>query len=411
MSTMFGRSLFGHLIYAGPKKGESGSRTVDTSTLDFYPGQFTVIAYNKNGTKTAYFGSGVERNALSKVSFEIGETGCGNVELTFHELPSNAELDYMQRIDIHLFGDRAPWYSGYIITRPVEGTTDTTFTFKGYGYYNQLSSYLIFKTYENMDPGEIVRDIAIQAEKHLDIVFNDIKIVRAGYTCQKIVFDGVSIKDALKTLSEFAPDFVYGVDERRNIYFKPRVREINEQARLTVGKHIASYSPTWDVDKVVNWIRTKGGNVNDQGEQWLCTAKDDESIKKYGYRMKVLSLPSAYTIADAQRYSDNYVRQYKEPIKSAVVKGVNLEYPLVDGTFNVRHMTTEGMAEIRALSGKVYEYPITKLKYTLSTNKGISCDMTLGEPPFTVDQYLAGVERNAKNLEQAQATAIKQLRR
>lgn len=411
MSTMFGRSLFGHLIYAGPKKGESSSRTVDTSTLDFYPGQFTVIAYNKNGTKTAYFGSGVERNALSKVSFEIGETGCGNVELTFHELPSNAELDYMQRIDIHLFGDRAPWYSGYIITRPVEGTTDTTFTFKGYGYYNQLSSYLIFKTYENMDPGEIVRDIAIQAEKHLDIVFNDIKIVRAGYTCQKIVFDGVSIKDALKTLSEFAPDFVYGVDERRNIYFKPRVREINEQARLTVGKHISSYSPTWDVDKVVNWVRTKGGNVNDKGEQWICTAKDDESIKKYGYRMKVLSLPAAYTIADAQRYSDNYVRQYKEPIKSAVVKGVNLEYPLVDGTFNVRHMTTEGMAEIRALSGKVYEFPITKLKYTLSTNKGISCDMTLGEPPFTVDQYLAGVERNAKNLEQAQATAIKQLRR
>lgn len=411
MSTMFGRSLFGHLIYAGAKKGESGSRTVDTSTLEFYPGQFTVIAYNKNGTKTAYFGSGVERNALSKVSFEIGETGCGNVELTFHELPSNAELDYMQRIDIHLFGDRAPWYSGYIITRPVEGTTDTTFTFKGYGYYNQLSSYLIFKTYENMDPGDIVRDIAVEAERHLDIVFNDIKIEKAGYTCTKIVFDGVTIKDALKTLSEFATDFVYGVDERRNIYFKPRVKEINEQARLTVGKHISSYSPTWDVDKVVNWVRTKGGNVNDKGEQWICTAKDDESIKKYGYRMKVLSLPAAYTIADAQRYSDNYVRQYKEPIKSAVVKGLNLEYPLVDGTFNVRHMTTEGMAEIRALSGKVYEYPITKLKYTLSTNKGISCDMTLGEPPFTVDQYLAGVERNAKNLEQAQATAIKQLRR
>lgn len=407
MSTMFGRSLFGHLIYAGPDQGGAGS--IDTSVPDFYLGQFTVIAYNKSGTKTAYFGSGAEHNALSKVTFEIGETGCGNVELTFHELPSNAELDYMQRIDIHLFGDRSPWYSGYIINRPVNGTTDTTYTFKGYGYYNQLSSYLIFKTYENMDPGDIVRVIAVEAEKHLDIVFNDIKIEKAGYTCTKIVFDGVTIKDALKTLSEFATDFVYGVDERRNIYFKPRVKEINEQARLTVGKHITSYSPTWNVDKVVNWVRTKGGNVDDQGEQWLCVAKDDASIQKYGYRMKVLSLPSAYAVADAQRYSDNYIAQYKDPIKSATVKGVSLEYPLVDGSFNVRHMTTEGMAEIRTLSGDVHDYPITKLKYTVSPDKGISCDMTLGEPPFTVDQYLAGVERNAKNLEQAQATAIKQL--
>lgn len=93
MSTMFGRSLFGHLIYAGPDQGGAGS--IDTSVPDFYPGQFTVIAYNKSGTKTAYFGSGAEHNALSKVTFEIGETGCGNVELTFHELPSNAELDYM----------------------------------------------------------------------------------------------------------------------------------------------------------------------------------------------------------------------------------------------------------------------------------------------------------------------------
>lgn len=408
MSTIFGRSLFGQLIYAG--KDNRGRGDVDTSTPDYYAGQFTVIAYSKDGTKTAYFGSGSEKNALSKMTFEIGETGCGNCELTFHELPSNAELNYMQRIDIHLFGDREPWYSGYIINRPVAGTTDTSYTFKGYGYYNQLSSYLIFKTYENMDPGDIVRDIAQEAEKHLDIVFSDIKIEKAGYTCTKLVFDGVTIKDALKTLSEFATDFVYGVDERRNIYFKPRVRVINEQARLTVSKHITSYSPQWDVDKVVNWVRTKGGNVDDNGEQWLCTAQDASSIQTYGYRMKVLTLPSAYSVADAQRYSDNYIAQYKDPIKSATVKGVNLEYPLVDGSFNVRHMTTEGMAEIRTLSGETHEYPITKLKYTISPDKAISCDMTLGEPPFTVDKYLSDVERNAKNLEQSQATAIKQLK-
>lgn len=49
MSTVFGRSLFGHLIYAGPDGGGIGS--IDTSVPEFYPGQFTVIAYSKNGTK------------------------------------------------------------------------------------------------------------------------------------------------------------------------------------------------------------------------------------------------------------------------------------------------------------------------------------------------------------------------
>ena len=85
-----------------------------------------------------FFGSGSEKNSLSKVTFEIGSTGCGSCELLFKVLPSNSELNYMQRIDIHLFGDELPWYSGYIITRPVEGSTETEYKFTAHGYYNRL---------------------------------------------------------------------------------------------------------------------------------------------------------------------------------------------------------------------------------------------------------------------------------
>ncbi len=52
----------------------------------------------------------------------------------------------------------------------------------------------------------------------------------------KLVFDGVTVKEALATLSDFAVDFVYGVDEYRSLYFQPREKRINEEARLTVGK-------------------------------------------------------------------------------------------------------------------------------------------------------------------------------
>lgn len=410
MNSLFGVGLFGQFLFKGKRRSAGDANDNYGETRKYYEGQFTVIAYAPDGTKTAFFGSGIEKNPLNKVTFEISSTGCGNCELTFKVLPSASELNYMQRIDIHLFGDASPWYSGYIITRPVEGTTETEYKFTAHGYYNRLETLVLFETYENMDVGEIVRDIALKAEKNHGLVYNATKVADVGYTVTKLVFDGVTAKEALSTLSDFAVDYVYGVDEYRSLYFRARDRSINEQARLTVGKHINKYVPSWNTEKIYNWARVKGGNIDDEGEQWLCVVQDSESIAKYGKRDKVLTLPSAYEVADARRWGENQVAQYKEPICSAKVSGVRLEYPLVDGTFNVRHLTTTGQAQIRTLSGDTHEYPITKVKYTISASTGITADMTLGEPVFALDTYLANVERNAKNIEQSQASAIKQLK-
>ena len=408
MNFNFGRGVLGRFIFAG-KIGGKTNETPKGETKKYYTGLYTVIAYADDGTRTAFFGSGSEKNSLSKVTFEITNTGCGSSELTFKVLPKNSELSYMQRIDIHLFGDELPWYSGYIITRPVEGSTETEFKFTAHGYYNRLEKLVLFETYENMDPSAIVRDIAVKAEKTHGIIYNSSKISDAGYTITKLVFDGVTVKEALATLADFAVDYVYGVDEYRNLYFMPRETAINEEARLTVGKHINKYIPSWNVEKIVNWARIKGGNIDDEGEQWLCVIKDDISIAEYGRRDKIWTLPSAYEVADAVRWGTNQIQQYKNPIKSAKVSGVRLDYPLVDGTFNVRHMTTKGQAQIRTLSGDTHEYPITKVKYTISASGGIAADLELGEPVFSLEKYLSDIERNAQNIEQSQSSAIKQL--
>lgn len=405
---IFKRGLFGRWIFAGNAKGSAGN-SEHVKVHEFYPGQYVVYAYKKDGTRTAIFGGGSEKNALNKVTFEITSTGCGQCQLVFYGKPDNAQLDYMQRIDIHLYGDRKPWYSGYILTRPIEGTTETQFTYKGYGFYDRLANVLVFKTYEKVDVGEIVRDIARQVETQtLQIAYNASKIQDVGYSPTKLVFDGVTAKEALKTLSNFAVDYVYGVDEYRNIYFRRRETAVNEQARLTVGKHLTSYSPTWDASKLVNWARIKGGNIDDKGEQWLCIVEDTDSQQTYGIHQAVWSLPEAYSVEDATRWGQNQVAQYKTPVKSAKVSGVNLDYPYPDGTFNVRHMTTEGLAEIRRLDGDTDTYPIKKIKYTVSGADGIKTELELGEPEFSVDRYLAGIERRAKDIEQAQASALKQ---
>lgn len=410
MNILFGKNLFGRFIFGGSTNDQNGGTAVmPTPTHEYYPGQYVVYAYSADGTRTAMFGSGIEDNALSSLSFSITSTGCGDCTLTFKKLPSNVELTYMQRIDIHLFGDRRPWYSGYILSRPVEGTTESTYTFKAHGYYNRLDSVYLFQTYENMDVSDIVRDIARQAERSQDLIYNETKIITAGYTVQKLVFDGTSVKDALKTLADFAIDFVYGVDEYRNLYFKPRNASINEQARLTVGMHLSSYVPEWDVSKIVNWARIKGGNIDDSGEQWLCTVEDAESQQLYGVRQAVWTLPEAQAAEDAERWGKNQIQKYKDPVRSAKVSGVRLEYPLQDGTFNVRHMTTDGEAEIRTLSGDTYTYPINKISYTVSASKGISADLQLGEPVFALDRYLLEQERNYKAAVSASAQALKQL--
>lgn len=73
MNFSFGRSLFGRFIFAG-KTGNDASEHPKGETKKYYPGQYTVIAYAEDGTRTAFFGSGSEKNSLSKVTFEISST-------------------------------------------------------------------------------------------------------------------------------------------------------------------------------------------------------------------------------------------------------------------------------------------------------------------------------------------------
>ncbi|MEG2568741.1 MAG: hypothetical protein RSA84_21290, partial [Acinetobacter sp.] len=300
--------------------------------------------------------------------------------------------------------------SGYIITRPVIGTTDDTFNFTGHGFYNLLDKVFIFKTYENMEVSKIVADIAKQIETKAGLTYNSNKIINVAYNVTKIEFNGVSAKEALKQLTDFAIDYVYGVDEYRQLYFRPRNNEINEQARFWVGQHISKYSPTWNVEKIVNRAYIKGAAVDVEGEQWLATVEDAASQAEYGIQEAVWSLPSAYSTADAGRWGLNQIEKYKEPVKSAKVSDVILEYPKPDGSFFVRKLSTQGQAAITDLDGNRYDYPITKLKYTISGTDGIKLEMELGEQSFKIDKYFANLDRSAKAAEALQAAATKQLK-
>lgn len=406
---LYGLRPHGRFIHAANIM-DDGSNVTPDDLIGYLPEVCDVIAYNADGTKTAIFGAGSEGTSIDKMTFDLSETGCSKIEITFNKLPDNDELNYRQRIDVHLFNDPRPWWSGYIITRPVEGTTEETFKFVGHGYFNLLEKVLIFGSYRDWEISTIVADIARQVERKIGLQYNTNNIINTGYTASYIEFEGVTAKEALKQLSDFAVDYVYGVNEYRQLYFKPRINDINEQARFWVGEHLDSFVPTWDVEKVVNVGRVKGGNVDDNGEQWLAYVEDIESQLKYGIQEQVLSLPSAYSETDAYRWGKNQIERYKEPTKSAKVTGIKLEYPKPDGSFFVRKLSTDGHAAITATHGELYTFPISKLKYTVAAGDGIKMDMELGEQPFEVNQYLYDIERNAKMTELLQQASTKQLK-
>lgn len=101
----------------------------------------------------------------------------------------------------------------------------------------------------------MVSDIARQAELKAGLNYSSNLLINTNYIASRIQFDGVTAKDALKQLSDFAIDYVYGVDEYRRLFFRPRNREVNEQARFWVGDHQGSFEPVDDAEKSTTCCR------------------------------------------------------------------------------------------------------------------------------------------------------------
>ena len=155
----------------------------------------------------------------------------------------------------------------------------------------------------------------------------------------------------------------------------------------------------------------KGGAIDSNGESWLAEVQDAESQELYGLSETVLTLPSAYDAADAERWGQYEIDKNKDPKLSAKLGGLILAYPKPDGVFSVRRLTTEGQAAITDLDGTLRTYPITKIKYTVNGDKGIQCDLELGEQPDPpISNYLLALHRNAKNNEALQQAANEQLK-
>ncbi|MDT8901173.1 hypothetical protein [Anaeroselena agilis] len=398
MNMMFGRWPFGRFIYNGRAGMISGA-------VINYPLQesgFAAKIYDQAGQKLAEYGDTIQNNILTEIEFELDENGCAALTLVFSKKPA-IDILYNYRVDIHLFGDPDPWYSGYITRIPLPGTTEQQFTYEGYGFYKQLDNTLVDATYQNTEISAIVKTIMTSyVVPDTDIVYKSSKIVAVGYTVNGIAFEDATAKEALEQLAEYAGNYVVGVDERRELFFKPVSTAIAEDSRFWVGWDAHSFKPEETLDDVKNYLIVKGSVLQVDGTYVLYSNYDADSITDYGLRKAVLTLPSALTTADAQRWGDNQLDKLKTPPQAAEVENIKVKQRLIKAY---------GKARVTSWDGKhVYDLPITRVIYRVSAEDGISCGLSLG-PASTqsLDEFIAKLVRDIKNAEAVQSLINKNL--
>lgn len=404
MNLISGRSLSGRIITAG-RGVKSAALIIDYPLM---PNQFSMRVYNSSGQKIREISSEIQNNPLTSIEFELTANGCGDLKI-ITDKDNRLPAGYNQRIDISLFGDNQPWYSGYIQQVPQIGNTDDLAQYSGYGFFNQLDKVLVARTYSQQDIAAIVDHIMrTDVEPKTSIVYNSGKIYNVGYTAEKLAFDYVKAKEAIKTLAEFATDYVYGVDEYRQLFFKPLAIGINENSRFWVGHHVHDFKPEEDTDDIINFFYVKGGSLDDGGENIYKDANgnpvafyDTASIDTFGRQEDILSIPTAIGKTDIERWAHSQLLLSKDAKRTAKVGNFAQEVAY-------RKIKPEGLARITTADGLTYDYPIKSVKYKIDS-KGVQFSMQMGDYERRLDRYIAKLYRDAKNAEFAQSLNNKQL--
>ncbi len=336
---------------------------------------YNIIFYDRAGQKVAEISSQIQNTVLLDCFFELLPTGCGTFQMKLRGLTNALEdLTYNYRIDIHPFNDINPWYSGYIIEKPLAGDTSNIYTIKGYGYFNQLKDIMIEDDFTSDRVDDIVKSLMTSdVEDKTDIIYKEIRIEEADYVVQSISWQHVTAKEVMKQLSELMLGYEFGVNEFRQFFFRPKVTTIQDEAQLFVGKHVKKFIPKENIDKVRNRLHIYGGEVTGTPpSNYVATVEDTDSQDTYGLREAKLTIPSVLDATDAEQWGDFKLAELKDAEQSARIDGVdiNIKKKKIDARGNARITSDDGLNE--------YTLPIKSVRYTINAD-GVTARVQLGK--------------------------------
>lgn len=273
---------------------------------------------------------------LEEITFEHVATGCGGVNFSLGKAPTSFAIRPGMRVDIHMFRDVKPWYSGILLRTPTFGSTDLRVQCEGHGFYDYLDN--IFCKTSGAKPTQflntevtsivvsILQNFIVQAAP---VEFNPGKIEVTSYVAAKVDLEMATAKQALEDLAALAQDFEIGIDESRELFF----RRITTTPTMNFfyGKHLEGLEVTEDYSKLSNRLYVKHAFTDPSSKTVhnVLTVEDVDSQRLYGIREAQMTAPSVVNTADALRWANYQLTQTKRPLRSARLANVEVSTKLV----------------------------------------------------------------------------------
>jgi hypothetical protein len=219
-----------------------------------------IEVFDSLGTRKAFYQTG--SSDLLAVEFSLAETGCKDFRLQFASIKN---IDKNDKVKIKIFTSDLYFFSGVVREIPIEGSSENKYEYSGFGMNDYFQRLLTGnKNYLNKTVFYIVSDLlnTIILPNTL-ITLNPDKIDALLTVVTDCTMYYVTIADALKDLQRIASsdgnDYLLGVDEANEFFFRARSQET--KAVLHVGKRgrygIPSYEPK-DAKTKLHIIRDDG---------------------------------------------------------------------------------------------------------------------------------------------------------
>jgi hypothetical protein len=288
-------------------------------TNDYYK----LIFYTVAGDKIAEVTSVTGQNIVNSFSFELLESGCGAFSITLTR--KDLDLRVGDVVEIYLMGEATPYFTGYMQHVPELGRTDNTFIYTGYGFIAKLDEIVINTTYTATEVSAIITSI-LENEiipKKPEIRENLLKITATAYTVTKTDLTLTKAKKAINDLTTQAGDYVAGIDEAREFFFKARSSAIQQAAIKAIAIHLEEFNPSENNSGIANKIYIKIGKITAQSN-YITSAQDLTSQAAYGIRENVVIMPTTDNITDAAAWGTRQIILKKDPVVTATITGIDI---------------------------------------------------------------------------------------
>lgn len=360
------------------------------------------------GLKVAEVSSGVGSQVLVDGEFELLPTGPGRFTFSLAlatdapTLPGGVSVTYGDRVDVHLWQDPDPIYSGALQRVPSRLASMWPFQFEAFGYFAQLDRVIIpDQTYSGQQVWQAVDHlISTYVEPRTGIVYASGQIDRgASYRLNELRLQKATCKAGLSQLAGLAGLYDWGVGADRAFYF--RRENTATLHHWWIGKHLAESDVDEDGGNIVNRVYVQHGKRSSTGDQYLEAALDDEASQgDYGVWDGIVRAPNVYNTADAYRFASVELAKKAQPVLRARVRGIPY-----DGT----PITCAGRARIVSRYGDQEEtLRKRRVVYRLQAER-VEVSVDLGEREPDLREWAADLAATQARLELAQQMAQRQI--